>query len=48
MGILVNDTHFIIEINTINHFLKNRTQTLNDYYFKTEGVTVYLINLLII
>ena len=37
-GILVNDTNFIIEINTINHFLKNHAQPLNNYYFETEGV----------
>jgi len=29
-GVLVNATNFTIEINTINHFLNNRAQTLND------------------
>ena len=37
-GILVNDINFIIKINTINHFLNNRAQTLNDYYLETERV----------
>jgi len=35
-GILVNDINFIIEINTINHFLNNRTQTLNKYNLEME------------
>jgi len=42
-GILVNDINFIIEINTIYHFLKNRTQTLKDYYFEMEGVYVNVV-----
>jgi len=29
-SIIVNDTNFTIEVNTINHFLNNRAQTLND------------------
>jgi len=29
-GVLVNATNFTIKINTINHFLNNRAQTLND------------------
>jgi len=29
--ILVNNTDFTIEINTINHFLKNHAEILNDY-----------------
>jgi len=29
-GVLVNVTSFTIEINTINHFLNNRAQTLNN------------------
>ena len=37
--ILVNGTvNFITEINTINHFLKNYAQTLNNYYFETKRV----------
>jgi len=30
-GILVNDINFTIEINIINHFLSNHSQTLSDY-----------------
>jgi len=30
--------NFIIEINTINHFLNNRAQTLNDYNLEMDGV----------
>jgi len=29
-GVLVNATNFTIAINTINHLLNNRAQTLND------------------
>jgi len=36
-SILVNDFNFTIEINTINHFLNNPAQTLNDYNLETEG-----------
>jgi len=36
--ILINDINFTIEINTINYFLKNRAQTLNDYYLKMKRV----------
>jgi hypothetical protein len=39
-GILVNDTNFTIKINTINHFLNNHAQTLNNYYLETEGVVL--------
>ena len=35
------------EINTINHFLNNRVQTLNDYNLETEGVLhICLVQLL--
>jgi hypothetical protein len=44
-GILVNKANFIIKINTIYHFLKNRAQTLKDYYFKTEGVFYFISSL---
>ena len=40
--VLVNDTNFTIEINTINHFLSNRAQTLNNYYLETERVTNFI------
>jgi len=30
--------NFTIEIKTINHFLNNRAQTLNDYNSETERV----------
>jgi len=41
-GILVNDNNFTIEINTVNHFLNNRAQTLNDYYLEVERVIFFL------
>jgi len=45
-GILVNDLNFTIEINTINHFLNNRAQTLiNYYYLETDGVHIKLLKL---
>jgi len=37
----VNDINFSIEINTINNFLNNRAQTLNDYNLETEGVRFF-------
>jgi len=37
-SVLVNATNFTIEINTINRFLNNRAQTLNDKYCENEGV----------
>jgi hypothetical protein len=42
MSILVNCINFTIKINTINNFLKNYAQTLNDYYFETEGVSIII------
>jgi len=41
MSILVNDINFIIEINTINHFLNNRSQILNDYNLETKEVQYF-------
>ena len=31
--------YFTIKINTFNHFLNNRAQTLNDYNLEMEGVS---------
>jgi len=39
--ILVIETNFVIEINIINHFLKNHAQTLNNYNFETKGLFIY-------
>lgn len=36
--ILVNDTHFIIEINLINHYLKKYKNFKNNIYRETEGI----------